>query len=244
MTDYLDTPNIPNRAVKCVIADYRINPESVDKLYSLGIKVIHTTAIKSIDDAVNGHPDMQIHHLGGNRFVCAKEAYRHYRTVLPEDAELICGSHLLKKQYPGDILYNTAVIGDYAVCNKKYTAKEIISKYSDIIDVRQGYAKCSIAVVGERAAITSDIGIYKALTEHKIDTLLIDAGEIQLEGMSYGFIGGVCGLIAPDVLAVNGNLKMHSGYKEILNFCESHFVKILELNRETLCDIGSILPVY
>jgi hypothetical protein len=113
-----------------------------------------------------------------------------------------------------------------------------------ILNVKQGYSKCSIAVIGTDAAITSDTGIYNTLIANGIDVLKIDSGSIRLDGVSYGFIGGVSGLIAPDVLAVNGNIEAHPESEKIKEFCNKHGVSILSLNNEELYDIGSILPIF
>lgn len=241
---YIKKPNLPEDKVRCVIVDYRISPESIKMLNSLGIEVILSASAENLYDAVKGHPDMQLHHLGGDRFVCDKEVYEHYRRILPKDAQLQCGSQHLTGKYPDDILYNAAAVGEYLVCNKKHTAPEILNEYEKIIDVKQGYAKCATAVVNERAVLTSDTGISNALALQEFDVLLINPGEIALEGVSCGFIGGTCGLIAPDILAFNGRISRHSSADAIYDFCKKHNVNILELNNEELYDVGSIIPIY
>ena len=96
----------------------------------------------------------------------------------------------------------------------------------------------------QNAAITADEGIYKKLINNGIDTLKIQSGSIQLDTMSYGFIGGCCGLIGKNLLAVNGNLNLHPQSREIINFCEKHNVNIVELSKNNLYDIGSIIAIY
>lgn len=240
---YVHIPNVPNKKVGTVIVDYRISRESAESIRKLGINAIYSAPVKSLHESVNGHPDMQIHHLGENRFVCIKEVYHHYRKVLPSDAELIYCSENIGEKYPNDVLCNAAALGDVVLCNYKYTARAITSQYKSCINVKQGYAKCSVAVVSEKAVITADRGIKRALCENGIDVLLINEGEIALDGMSYGFIGGVCGLVSPDILVVNGNIRNHSCYSQIAAFCKKYGVKIEELNSDIIYDIGSILPI-
>ena len=43
----------------------------------------------------------------------------------------------------------------------------------EIINVKQGYAKCSICVVSDNAIITADKGIAKAAIQNRIDVLEI-----------------------------------------------------------------------
>ena len=45
-----------------------------------------------------------------------------------------------------------------------------------ILHTNQSYAKCSSAVVGENAIITSDESIYRVCIENKIDVLKISVG--------------------------------------------------------------------
>lgn len=242
--NFIKMPNLPQEKVKAVVMDYRTNHESIKRLNSIGIEVFSSAEIDTLYEAVNGHPDMQLHHLGGSRFVCAKEAYEHYLSLFPKDVQLICGTEELGRKYPADIAFNAAAVGEYLICNKKHTAKEIVASYSKIIDVKQGYAKCSVAIVSKNAIMTADVGIYKAMSRLGYDVLLIKPGQVKLDGMSCGFIGGACGLIAPDVLAVNGSLKSMNEKDKISDFCNKFGVKILELNNEELYDIGSVIPIY
>ncbi len=240
---YVKNPNIPLKKVGTVIVDYRIDRESVEALKKMGINVIYSTPVKAFYESVNGHPDMQIHHLGDNRFVCIKEVYDYYKEHLPDSASLTCCAENIGGKYPYDVLCNAAAIGGSVVCNEKYTASEITSQYERVINVKQGYAKCSVAIVSENAAITADTAIAKAMEENGINVLRINEGEIVLDKMSYGFIGGACGLVSNDILAVNGNIKRHSSYAEIQAFCKKYGVEILELNDKTVYDIGSIIPI-
>lgn len=233
--------------MKTIIIDYRVDTKSIKKLTDIGFNVIKTIPVKKLYEAVNGHPDMQLHCIDKNTIICAKEVYEYYKEQLPESYNLICGKTGLKDKYPYDILYNAAVIGSFVICNEKYTADEILEAHRrdgrKIINVKQGYAKCSTAVVNECAAITADEGIYKALTENNIDALKINPGSIKLETMSYGFIGGCCGLIDNKTLAFNGDINKHQHGKLIIDFCISQGINVLCLNNKELYDIGTIMCI-
>lgn len=233
--------------MKNIIIDYRTNKESIFLLARLGYNIIETIPIKCLYEAVCGHPDMQLHYAGDNTVICAKEVYSYYKEKLPKEYNLICGSQPLKGIYPYDILYNTAVIGDLVICNEKYTAEEILEAYhrmgKKILNVKQGYAKCSIAVIGDNAAITSDEGIYKVLVENNINTFKTKPGSVKLSPLPYGFIGGCSGLLHKGLLAMNGNIDRHPEGKSIRDFCRSNGADILCLNKEALYDIGSIIVV-
>ena len=185
---------------------------------------------------------MTITHLGGKRFICAPDAYGYYKSALPE-AEIINGEIGLNPEYPYDVTYNITLLGGFVFMNTA-TKQAGIFNNGKIINVRQGYTKCSICIVSENALITADTGIYKAARENNIDALLITAGHIELPGMNYGFIGGAAGLISPDTLAVNGDIATHPDSDKISRFCANHGVKTTPLKRGAIRDIGSILPVY
>ena len=163
--------------MKDIIIDYRTSAESIDKLTEFGFNIIKTMPVKSLYEAVNGHPDMQLHRIDKDTMVCAKEVYEYYKERLPKSYSLICGEAALESKYPYDILYNAAVIGGLVRCREKYTSKKILESHRragrKIVNVKQGYAKCSTAVVNEHSAVTADEGIYRALTENNIDALKI-----------------------------------------------------------------------
>ena len=131
------------------------------------------------------------------------------------------------------------------MCKADSTEEKILRKYNDecIININQGYAKCNIAVIGKNALITSDKGIYTKALDKGLDALLIKSGFIELKGLSYGFIGGASGMIAPDILAVNGNINTHPDCKNMKAFCRNYGIYITSLNRGKLCDVGSIVPL-
>ena len=109
------------------------------------------------------------------------------------------------------------------------------------IDVKQGYSKCSVCVINKNAIITSDLGVAKKCDNYGIDVLFVDDSNIKLHGVSHGFIGGSCGLISPDLLAINGNITYHINSDAIQLFCEKYNVNIISLHNEEIEDIGSII---
>ena len=47
--------------------------------------------------------------------------------------------------------------------------------------------------------------------------------------------------ISPELLAVNGNIKLHKNYDNISNFCNKYNVNIISLHCGEIEDIGSII---
>lgn len=69
----------------------------------------------------------------------------------------------------------------------------------EIVNINQGYARCSTLILNNRTAVTADISVKNALEKDGAKVLLISSGDIKLEGYDYGFIGGASGksLIIP-----------------------------------------------
>lgn len=228
-----------------VIADCRADNRTIYSLENAGLQVIPTIRLDCLYDAIASHADIQIHYIGNNSFVCALEAYNHYKRLLPDGFALIKGSKSLDAKYPADIAYNAAALKDYVICNSAYTAIEILETYKsmgkDILNVKQGYSKCSVCMVNGSAIITADKRIAKTAKDHNIDVLEINSGYIKLRSMDYGFIGGATGLIKKNTLAVNGELNSHPQGKRIKDFCIKHNSEIVELKDGIMEDIGSII---
>ena len=243
---YLKTPNIPENKVKTVLVDYRISKTALNSLKELGVCVVFTKKIDTLYEAVNGHPDMQIHHIKGRTFVCAEEVYDYYKKEL-KNAEIIKGLSKLDEKYPYDIAYNAAVVGNNVFHKLKYTDNKMLDYYElsnkKLHNVTQGYTKCSVCILNKNAIITSDFKIQQISNDAGIDSLYFDSKQIRLKGLSNGFVGGICGLIDKNKLAVNGDINKLSNGELFLNFCKKHNVEVISLTKEIPEDIGSIIPL-
>lgn len=226
--------------MKNVIADYHLPHEQAAELSRMGFTVIPTARLKNVYEEIQGHADIQLHSAGG-RLICAPEVYEYYKDRLP-DAELVRGSAAIGAQYPLDIPYNACGMGDFVICRAAHTAPEVLKEYSSVIDTRQGYAKCSICVVSETAAITADDGIYRQLLQNGFDALKIRPGHIRLGEMT-GFIGGASGLLRPGLVAFCGDLMTHPDGAEIAAFCRNNGAEAVSLGGGELFDAGGLIAV-
>lgn len=235
---------LSNKCSYRVVIDTRADIQTKTSLENLGFSIVESIIIDTLYDSVASHPDMMIHYIKDlNMFIAAPEAYEHFKRYIT-DINIIKGSKPLNSRYPDDIAYNIAAFGNYAVCKTAYTTPEILSEYKSlnkvIVNVNQGYSKCSICTVGENAVITSDPSIYNALSKTDIDILKIREGFIKLRGLSHGFIGGATGVIK-NTLLINGNIKTHPDCDRIISFCKNHGVYTEYLKSGEIEDIGSIL---
>ena len=149
-------------------------------------------------------------------------------------------------EYPEDIAFNVATVGRYAFGRFDFVAdeikRELICRNYTLIDVKQGYAKCSTAIISANAIITADSGIAKKASSLGIDVLKVSAAEsaIELDGYGYGFIGGACALFE-NTLYSCGNIELHPDFEAIRDFCLTHGVSLCSLSDGKLCDLGGIL---
>jgi len=232
--------------LKAVICSPDIYPASVKTLNSYGIEVFPSCRCEYVLLPLSYHSDLQISKLNENLFVCAPQIHEYYNTLLSKfNKELIKGNTYLSCNYPGDIAYNIIVTDQYAIHNFDYTddiIKEKI-KFKKKINVRQGYTGCTLCLISENAAITSDSGIYKSLVSNGFDVLFVNDEKILLPGFEHGFFGGSSFMLSPSVLAINGNIKSHSDYKAIIHFCSNYGVDVLSLSNECIIDIGSVITL-
>ena len=110
-----------------------------------------------------------------------------------------------------------------------------------LIDVRQGYTKCSTVVVDENSIITYDEGIVKACAPYRdLDVLQIAPGFVRLDGFDTGFIGGASGRVGNEII-FNGDLFSHPDFNSIVSFIEKRGLVCRWFADYKLTDIGSIL---
>lgn len=248
MESFILNPNLPQSNISLAVVDGRINYEMEQELIKNNIRLIKTGKIECLDDAVSFHPDMMMHHLGGSDIVVAKNIPQKTVYTLEEEGfNVICGKCEAAGRYPHDVGYNAARIGNYAFCNVKYTDEVLLENLCKrnirIIDVKQGYSKCSICIVSSKSAVTSDVGLHNILNDNGIETLLITPGFIRLFDYNYGFIGGASGSISKDTIAFFGNIASHPGYISIKSFLRKNGKKLKNLDENILWDFGTLLPL-
>ena len=239
-------PFIPQLFANLAIIDGRASDAIIANLERLNIDVIKTIKCNDVSDPISYHPDIVMHPINHDTIVVAPNVYDYYWECLSKKGiNIIKGESYLSCKYPRDIAYNVGRIHGYAIHNFKYTDEKLLFYLKksglELINVNQGYSKCSMAVVDENAIITSDYLIYKKLTELDVDVLLIEPGHIVLEGYNCGFIGGACGNLSKDIVATSGNLELHTDYKKIIIFLKTHKKNLLILNNDAIVDLGTII---
>ncbi|MCL1858355.1 MAG: hypothetical protein FWF92_03895 [Oscillospiraceae bacterium] len=236
--------------MKNIICSYKIDDEIEKNLINLSINPVKLRGFEKLNKSnpLNYHPDMLCFNLDKNKWIFYEKIYKINKSIIDKlNFEIIIADNPKLYQYPYDIGLNAVMFGDYLIGNVKYINKNILEyakkTNKKIIDVKQGYTKCSVCIVDENSIITSDESIYKKAIENNINVLLIKKGHIDLDSYEYGFIGGCSGLIDKNKLVFTGDITLHPNYKDIKSFCDNRKVEIISLSKKKLYDYGSLLCI-
>ncbi len=218
-------------------------PESFVKTLSLHGTPIKVPENALLDFPVSTHPDMLAANIKNKLFIHSSDI-RLGELLKESGASFTFSENKISSVYPMDIPLNLFTVGNLLFANERYMSRAVLSFARllklKIINVPQGYTKCSTMVVGN-GIITADTSIYNAACAENIDALLIEAGHIGIEKYGTGFIGGASGEIAEDKVAVFGNLDYHPDSKKIRDFAYLHGTEIVQLGNGPLFDYGGIV---
>ncbi len=241
----IEYPNLPKNKVKhCFIGEKYF--EEIKELEELGLRCIILSENTDLDSEISRHADINCLNCGTGKILLSC----HLKGDRAPVVDGICfdkSYELIKSPYPGDVRFNVSFIKNKLICNKKHISSNITDLAErnniQIIDVKQGYARCSICIVNENAIITDDSKIACLLKKYQIDVLEISKGAIRLSEKHYGFIGGASGKISENEIYFSGNLSMHPDYKSIIDFLSLHNVQALFNKNRPLRDFGGFIPL-
>ncbi len=245
MNRYLLNTNLPDNDVTEVIVTDK-DKVLLNKLQKLNIEYILSSNNDFLSDNISYHTDLNIFHKGKNSFIF-DISQKDLIKFLP-DADIYFTQEIVKSPYPYDCRLNVADIGDYIICNKDIIDSNIADYAKEnnkkIIDVKQGYSKCSICIVDKNKFITDDPSIYmKTAGLPKISSILVSKGSVKLEGQNYGFIGGCSCLISKRHLLFNGDIRKHLDFDSIYRFLNDNKIKFDYIENHDIIDIGGIIPI-
>ncbi|MDU4882203.1 MAG: hypothetical protein E6176_08360 [Clostridium celatum] len=224
--------------------DYRTTENEINSLKKLNYDVIKIPKDNNLYEAINGHTDIQLNILNKHTLIVNKNINLSFKQLLEtKNINFIESDSVLSSKYPSNISLNAYITDNYLVHNLKFTDKKILDycKNKKNINVNQGYTKCSILPLREKAIITNDAGIYNILKSEDFDILLLPFGDIELSGFNYGFIGGVGGMISSDSMAFFGSLDNYTFGNEVKKILYKYDIKPIYLSNTKLIDRGSLL---
>ena len=241
---FLKNPNLPENKVTAVYA--QIDDNALKNAFDeLTTKVVSVNENPLLDTPVNCHADMLTNYIGKSIFLSDKHQIELCKFIEEHNGKTVLLENI-RSPYPCDCLLNFADIGDYIICNRSILMNEIIELLPEkmIIDVKQGYSKCSVCICKHNTIITDDISVYNAVLRYdNINCLFVEKGSVCIDKYDYGFIGGCCGLVDKKTLLFNGDLSTHSDFDKIKKFLYDNDVNYIDIKGKKLTDIGSIIPI-
>jgi hypothetical protein len=220
-------------------------PKNAEEVFSIYGSVIRIPEFELFDHPVNAHPDMQAVKVGDELFIHAKNTAL-ASLLIRHGIKFSAVNAPAGAKYPDDVALNLFTVKNYLFANIKSASKEILSYAAsrgfEIVNVKQGYAKCSAMTIGD-SLVTADISIYKAAVSRGIDALLISPGHVDIEKYDTGFIGGASCLLCDGNVCVFGSLDTHPDGAQIRGFAYRHGAKIIDMGYEKLFDYGGAVRI-
>lgn len=230
------------------VCDKRTPPSSLSSLREIADRVFLLEPDFSLPLPISSHPDLLLF-VTPKHIIARADYYEAERETIEEicrlsDRTLRLSDSKAVDSYPLDCSFCAFLSGEYLFCREASTDRAILecalNEGWHIVNVNQGYAKCSTAVLHDGALITSDFSIARAAEENGIEHLLICPGFIDLPGYDYGFIGGCCGACG-DALYFVGDIEAHPQFDDISAFCQKHGTRPISLSKDKLYDVGTLI---
>jgi hypothetical protein len=230
-----------------VIIDERIDKNIEKYFLDLGYDIIKIKKHDKIYDEISSHTDIFCTKID-DILICEKE------TILDgiSDKYKCVYGNIIEEIYPKCATYNICIIDDFAVHNFKITDKvvlnNLIEKNYKLINVKQGYSRCSILPLNNKCCVTSDKGIYQELKKSNFDVLYLSQSDLDIKlfksdgiysDMS-GFIGG-CSAVLGDSVIFFGDIDRFKCKDKLVEYIHSKGFKIKDFKNMDVIDYGSCI---
>ena len=223
------------------IVDKNIPSVAKSNLQNYG-KVIEFSTENITYPQISNHPDI---------FFCLSDGILYYAPNTPSiiiqllsDNEIILkkGNTPVGWKYPHSAIYNAVITERYFIHNTNITDESLALSKSvrKVINIKQGYGRCSLLPLKNDSFITSDRGIFKKLAEDNLDILYVNPEDIVLPGVNHGFFGGTAGAFGNQVFIL-GSLNYFKDGKKVKGYFYKLGYEVIELYDGSLYDEGSIL---
>ena len=196
---------------------------------------------------VGTHADMQLLKID-DTLILTKELFGEISENLPDNLIISFSDYNHTDKYPGDVNLNALYVNNKLLASVNALDPAVSrlchKKSIDIINVKQGYTRCSTLVINDNAIITADKGIADAALSIGLDVLRISSGGIKLDGYDYGFVGGASFFdFVDNTVYFFGDLESHQDCEAIYEFCKKHNTKIISCGAGPLVDIGGAVAI-
>jgi len=221
-----------------IIADHRLPREAQDKLRQLGdfLPFYGTAAY----EAISSHPDVYLCAMHDQVIVAPNAPKTLFESLEKNGISWKKGYNSVGIKYPETALYNAVATEHLLIANKHFSDKRILQSTGSrtFVHVNQAYVRCNLLMLGNQFAITSDHGIFKALSPY-CRLLEISPKGIQLPGFAHGFLGGCMGACNNQVF-ISGSLWHHPEGIKLKTFINQAGFDVEELFDGPLLDVGGI----
>ena len=222
--------------------------EIVSAAKDAGFNVVSLLPAHGMAEPVASHADMLFYAGFGRVFV--RSAHSEIAEILRAVTSLPVSltSDPPSSVYPADTAFDCVMLGGALVGRADAISSAVKRAATEsmipILDVAQGYAKCSTCVLGgaddpTAPIITADINIHRLAQSRCVDATLIPAGGIELPGYGTGFIGGAS-FYAQGAIYFLGDIIAHAGYDEIKKAASLRGIGIISLSSRPLFDAGCL----
>lgn len=247
MLQPVEVPYLPTERVRTLIVGEGVHPFAAE-LEKMGLTLVYTKPIETLTPPLSAHADLAVCPMTNGRFILEISQQDLFLKLRDLTLKPTFGTARVTSGYPSDAAYNVLQIGaHFLLCNQK-TADFSILQYATaqkcaILNCKQGYVKCSVALIRENAVITDDNGIAKILTENGFDVLCIEKGDVRLSGFHYGFIGGCATMLSKTEMLFLGDIRLHRNGDAITGFLRNHGIIPICIEKVPLTDVGSLIPL-
>ena len=211
-------------------------------LMEMGFDIIPSEYIGCMLPFEARHADMQCLRINDTVFVL-NECEHLIGDLKSRNVHTVKTKGCIGGRYPNNVLLNAVYFHNRLYCKESAldcTVKDYcIQNDIEIINVNQGYTKCSTAIINDKF-VTSDRGIFQAMRKSGEEGALISPGHIRLDGVDYGFIGGACFEDEKNVF-FTGDIKKHPDYDIIKSICGNK--NIICMSDDIMYDIGGFVSL-
>ena len=233
--------------MKIAVVDSRIPKDAQSALSRYADKIIALPPFSDLQSPVSAHPDMLLfpteNGIITNKRYAEENAALFCELAQLSGREIILDETRLAPDYPADMRFNCFCAGGRLFGLSATLSEKVVAwvkkQTMPVVNVRQGYAKCSACVVSCNAVITEDVSIEKSMKENGVDLLRVASGHVALDGYDRGFIGGASGTDGENVYFC-GDISRHPDFEKINDFCRKHGKGCVSLGFGGLYDVGTI----
>lgn len=225
-----------------VFTDNRVSDGCSKALGALGYVVIRLPSFWGLSEPVSSHPDMLLSKLKDGSILMCRDYYEIAGEIFSKSGvKVTVTDEKLAPCYPNDVLFDALSVGNTLYGKIGCVSRYLMNDAKRFVSVRQGYTRCSAAMLSDRCAVTSDPGIADALENDGMRVLRIRQGYIRLDGYDTGFIGGAGGRFPDGRYGFFGDITSHPDGEAIMKFAAENKITVVPLSDEPISDHGGMM---